>query len=95
MNSIFRSYPEHPWLSEWIFEPRECGTTFREINAGYFFQTMETVGRIAPNTENMEQDEKIDSLTFVESENNDGTETLLEYKLGHMLILSKYQTFER
>ncbi len=51
MTSIFRSYPAHPWLSEWTFEPRGCGTTFREINAGYFFQTMETVGRIGPNLE--------------------------------------------
>ncbi len=51
MNSIFHSYPAHPWISEWIFEPRGCGTTFREKNAGCFFHTMETVGRIRPNLE--------------------------------------------
>jgi hypothetical protein len=50
MNSVFRSYPTHPWLSKWTLEPRGCGTTFREINSGYFFQTLKTVGRISPNT---------------------------------------------
>lgn len=49
MNSVFRSYPSHPWLQEWTLEPRGCGTAFREKNARYFFQTRETVGRIAPN----------------------------------------------
>lgn len=51
MNPIFRSYPAHPWLSKWALEPRGCGTLFREMNAGYFFQTMDTVGRICPNLE--------------------------------------------
>jgi tetratricopeptide (TPR) repeat protein len=54
MNSIFRSYPAHPWLSEWIFEPRGCGTSFREKTAGHFFHTLETVGRICPNLESPE-----------------------------------------
>lgn len=49
MNSVFRSYPSHPWLQEWTLEPRGCGTAFREKNAGYFFQTMEIVGRIGPH----------------------------------------------
>ncbi len=51
MNYIFRTYPAHPWLPDWIFEPQGCGTTFREKNAGHFFLTRQTVGRIAPNVE--------------------------------------------
>ncbi len=54
MNSIFQSYPPHPWLLEWTLEPRGCGTAFRNKNAGYFFQTMETVGRIGPHLDNPE-----------------------------------------
>jgi hypothetical protein len=54
MSFIFRSYPAHPWFTEWTFESRGCGTTFREKNAGYFFQALETVGRIAPNLESPE-----------------------------------------
>ena len=54
MNSIFQSYPPHPWLLEWSLEPRGCGTAFRKKNAGYFFQTMETVGRIGPHLDNPE-----------------------------------------
>ncbi len=54
MNSNFQSYPAHPWLSDWTLEPRGCGTTFREKNAGYFFQTLEIAGRIAPNLETPE-----------------------------------------
>ncbi|RKX43255.1 MAG: hypothetical protein DRP64_08510 [Verrucomicrobia bacterium] len=54
MNSIFQSYPAHPWTAEWTFEPRGCGTTSREKNTGYFFHTTETVGRIRPNLESPE-----------------------------------------
>ena len=54
MNSIFQSYPAHPWIAEWILEPRGCGTVSRERNAGCFFHTMETVGRIRPNLESPE-----------------------------------------
>ncbi len=54
MHSIFSPYPAHPWLSEWIFEPRGCGTTFREKNAGYFFHATETVGRICPSLKSPE-----------------------------------------
>ncbi len=54
MHFIFRPYPAHPWFAEWTFEPRGCNSTFRENSAGLFFQTMETIGRIAPNTENPE-----------------------------------------
>lgn len=54
MNSIFQSYPSHPWLSEWMLEPQGCGTAFRAKNGGYFFKTMESVGRICPNVENPE-----------------------------------------
>jgi hypothetical protein len=54
MNSSFRSYPTHAWLSKWTLEPRGCGTTFREKNSGYFFHTSKTVGRLTPNTENPE-----------------------------------------
>jgi len=49
MNPIFKSYPAHPWLTAWSLEPRDCGTSFRGNEAGLFFQTLETVGRIAPN----------------------------------------------
>ena len=51
MSFIFKSYPTHPWLTEWMFEPRGCGSAFRKKNAGYFFQAQETVGRIVPNVE--------------------------------------------
>jgi len=54
MDPIFQSYPAHPWLPDWIFEPRGCGTAFRKKNAGHFFQAMETVGRICPNLESSE-----------------------------------------
>ncbi len=54
MKQIFQSYPAHPWLSEWMLEPRDCGTTFRKKNAGYFFKTQEIAGRIAPNLESPE-----------------------------------------
>ncbi len=54
MSFIFRSYPAHPWIAGWTFESRGCGTTFREKNAGYFFQALEPVGRIAPNLESPE-----------------------------------------
>ncbi len=54
MNFIFRSYPAHPWFPGWTFEPQGCGTSFREKNAGYFFQTLETVGHICPNLESSE-----------------------------------------
>ena len=54
MNFIFQSYPAHPWLKKWTFEPRGCGTTFREKSADHFFQTQETVGCIAPNTDDPE-----------------------------------------
>jgi hypothetical protein len=46
MNSIFRSYPSHPWLSQWTLEPRDYGTAGREIGTGHFFRTHETVGRV-------------------------------------------------
>jgi tetratricopeptide (TPR) repeat protein len=35
-------------------EPRGCGTTFRKKNAGYFFKTQKTVGRIAPHLDSPE-----------------------------------------
>jgi len=54
MNCIFRSYPAHPWFPGWSFEPQGCGTSFREKNAGYFFQALETVGHIRPNLESPE-----------------------------------------
>jgi hypothetical protein len=54
MNFIFRSYPAHPWFSDWTFEPRNCSSSFRENSIGRFFQTLEPVGKIAPNTENPE-----------------------------------------
>ncbi|VGO23069.1 tetratricopeptide repeat protein [Pontiella sulfatireligans] len=52
MTFIFRKYPSHPWLNEWTLEPRGCGAAFHEKNAGLFFQTLEIVGRVAPNLEN-------------------------------------------
>lgn len=54
MKPVFRSYPAHPWLSGWILEPRGCGTSFREKNADLFFQSLETVGHIAPLMESPE-----------------------------------------
>lgn len=51
MNFIFRSYPSHPWISDWTLEPRGCTTAMRSAGTGHFFQTLETVGRIAPNRE--------------------------------------------
>ncbi len=54
MNCIFRSYPAHPWFPGWTFEPQGCGTSFLKKNAGYIFQTLETVGHIRPHLENPE-----------------------------------------
>lgn len=54
MNSIFQSYPTHPWLTEWRLEPRGCKTAFREKNAGYFFRTLDTIGNICPNRDSPE-----------------------------------------
>ena len=54
MNFIFRSYPAHPWFTDWSFEPRGCSSAFRENTTDLFFRTEETVGRIAPSTEESE-----------------------------------------
>lgn len=54
MNFIFRSYPSHPWFPGWRLEPQGCGTAFRKESAGYFFQTLETVGQVRPETEEAE-----------------------------------------
>jgi tetratricopeptide (TPR) repeat protein len=54
MNFIFRAYPSHPWLTGWNFDPRGCGTSHREKSLGCFFQSLDTVGRIAPQLENPE-----------------------------------------
>lgn len=54
MNPIFRPYPAHPWFADWSFEPQGCGISFREKSSGYFFQSLETVGHIAPRQESPE-----------------------------------------
>jgi tetratricopeptide (TPR) repeat protein len=54
MNFIFKSYPAHPWFSDWIFEPRNCSSSFRENSIGRFFQTLEPAGKLAPNIDNPE-----------------------------------------
>jgi hypothetical protein len=54
MNFIFRSYPTHPWFAGWTYEPRGCNSTFRANSSDLFFKTLETVGRIIPNTEEPE-----------------------------------------
>ncbi|MDF7822470.1 hypothetical protein P4B35_00475 [Pontiellaceae bacterium B12227] len=51
MNFIFRSYPDHPWFSEWTLEPRNCSASYRANSSARFFQTLETPGHIAANTE--------------------------------------------
>lgn len=51
MNPVFRSYPSHPWLAGWPLEPRGCGIAYRQRHGGLFFHTLDTVGRIAPDTE--------------------------------------------
>ena len=60
MNLIFQSYPSHPWLKEWMFEPRGCSTAFHEKNAGYFFRTTEKAGCIAPNMAEAEWSLQVD-----------------------------------
>ena len=49
MNFIFRSYPTHPWISDWTFEPIGCNTAYRENCSDHFFRSRETVGQVAPN----------------------------------------------
>ncbi|MBT8046233.1 MAG: hypothetical protein KJN67_03605, partial [Pontiella sp.] len=52
MNFIFRNYPSHPWIADWIFEPRGCHSRFRNESSNQFFRTTETVGRITANVPN-------------------------------------------
>lgn len=54
MNFIFRTYPSHPWLADWTFEPRGCNSSMRENSPGLFFRAAETVGRIAPSIDTPE-----------------------------------------
>jgi tetratricopeptide (TPR) repeat protein len=54
MNFIFRTYPSHPWLTDWTFEPRGCNSSMRENSPGLFFRAGETVGRISPSIDNPE-----------------------------------------
>ena len=51
MNFAFRAYPSHPWLTDWTFEPRGSASAFRERKGECFFQSTDTVGRIAPHVE--------------------------------------------
>lgn len=51
MNFIFRSYPSHPWIADWTFEPRGCNALARSNSPSQFFRALETVGRIAPSVE--------------------------------------------
>ena len=54
MEPILHSYPSHPWLAHWPLEPRGHGTAAREKNGGHSFRTLETVGQLTPDTEEME-----------------------------------------
>ena len=54
MDFIFSAYPDHPWFADWTLEPRHCSSSFRRNSPGQLFRTMETVGRIVPNTEQPE-----------------------------------------
>ncbi len=49
MNFVFRSYPAHPWISDWSFEPRGCNTAYRENCQDHFFVSGDAVGRIMPS----------------------------------------------
>ncbi|MDA3834458.1 MAG: hypothetical protein PF495_13820 [Spirochaetales bacterium] len=51
MNFIFQRHPQHPWVSDWTFEPRNCGAQYRQNNPGHFFRTQEAVGRIIPDSD--------------------------------------------
>ncbi len=51
MNFIFRSYPAHPWFTDWALEPRNCSALFRENTPDLFFKTQDTVGQIAASAE--------------------------------------------
>ena len=51
MNFIFRSYPSHPWIADWTFEPRGCNALIRTNSPAQFFKALETVGRISPCVE--------------------------------------------
>ena len=49
MNFIFRNYPAHPWMTDWVFEPRNCSSTIRLNGGQHFFRSRDTVGRLGPD----------------------------------------------
>ncbi|MBN2684943.1 MAG: hypothetical protein JXR40_06660 [Pontiellaceae bacterium] len=51
MNFIFQRYPQHPWVSDWTFEPRNYSVQSRQNASGRFFRTLSAVGRIIPDSD--------------------------------------------
>lgn len=51
MNFVFNSYPDHPWIAEWTFEPHGCSTAFREKCRDHFFRSQATVGQLVPHVD--------------------------------------------
>jgi tetratricopeptide (TPR) repeat protein len=54
MNFTFRPYPSHNWLPDWSFEARNCGVSFREMRAGYFFTAGDSTGTLFPQIDQPE-----------------------------------------
>lgn len=54
MIDAFLSYPGHPWLPSWTFEPRGCSSSLRERERARFFRSMEEPGWIGPDTDEPE-----------------------------------------
>jgi tetratricopeptide (TPR) repeat protein len=50
----FESYPDHPWIAEWTFEPRGCTTSYRENRSNHFFRSLQTVGQIVAHCDEPE-----------------------------------------
>ena len=76
----------------------EQGHMLLFVDQAYIFE--HTVSEDIPqddqeNTENMEQDEKIDSLTFVESENNDWIANFMKNNNYHIVEIGRASCRER
>ncbi len=55
MHFIFQRYPQHPWVSDWTFVPRNCGAQSLQSNPERFFRTRNAVGHIIPNSDTTEE----------------------------------------
>ncbi len=54
MKFVFKSYPSHPWIADWTFEPPGYNTSYRETRRGLFFRSEHTLGQVTPHAEDPE-----------------------------------------